>query len=83
MSITKVIEACPASELARRLSAIPDPATGRLRRVSPQAIAKWIKKDRIPADRCIAVEQVIDGAVTRYEMRPDVFGAAPPAKQVA
>lgn len=77
MGIDKVMTIITATELARRLSARPDPLSGQVRRISPQAINKWIRKSRIPADRCVAVEVAVDGRVTRYEMRPDVFGAAP------
>lgn len=37
-------------------------------------------KKPVPASRCIAIERVTDGAVTRYELRPDVFGEAPAGK---
>lgn len=32
---------------------------------------------RVPAERCLAIEQATGGAVTRYELRPDIFGQAP------
>lgn len=41
--------------------------------VTPQAVFKWINK-RAPADRCIQIETATKGQVTRYELRPDVFG---------
>lgn len=31
----------------------------------------------IPAGRCIAIELATDGEVTRYQLRPDVFGPDP------
>lgn len=31
----------------------------------------------ISARLCIPIERATDGAVTRYELRPDVFGPAP------
>lgn len=31
----------------------------------------------IPARFCLPIEQATNGAVTRYELRPDVFGPAP------
>lgn len=74
MNVAKILEIMPASELARRISAFPDPATGRPRRITPQAIAKWAKVDRVPVDRCIVVESVLGGRVTRHQMRPDIFG---------
>lgn len=51
--------------------------------VSPQAVHKW-RSSRVPAERCAEVEKATAGAVTRYDLRPDVFGPAPPTdKQVA
>lgn len=51
--------------------------------VSPQAVHKW-RSTRVPAERCATVEKATGGAVTRYDLRPDVFGPAPPTdKQVA
>ena len=32
---------------------------------------------RVPAERCRPIEEATGGAVTRYELRPDVFGPAP------
>lgn len=35
----------------------------------------------IPPKLCIPIEAATDGAVTRYEARPDVFGAPPVAAE--
>lgn len=40
----------------------------------PQLIDKWLKVGRVPAEWCRDVEFVTNKAVTRYELRPDVFG---------
>jgi DNA-binding transcriptional regulator YdaS (Cro superfamily) len=40
--------------------------------VSPQAISKW---SRVPAERVLEVERLT--GVSRYELRPDVYGPAP------
>lgn len=48
----------------------------RLVGVRPQAVDKWLR-GRAPAERCRAIEEATGGAVTRYELRPDVFGKAP------
>lgn len=41
-------------------------------------ISQWEAGEvRIPAERMIAIESVTDGAVTRHDLRPDIFGAAP------
>lgn len=44
--------------------------------VTPQAVNKWLD-GQVPAARCIAVELATQGKVTRYELRPDVFGTKP------
>lgn len=44
--------------------------------VTPQAVDKWLK-GKIPIARCPAVESATHGKVTRYELRPDFFGAKP------
>lgn len=47
------------------------------KQLSYQAVQKWLTKRSVPADRCVAIEQVTGGEVTRYQLRPDVFGEAP------
>lgn len=50
--------------------------------VRQSVVSNWRTRGddpRAPAERCIAIEQATDGVVTRYELRPDVFGD-PPAK---
>lgn len=44
--------------------------------VTPQAVAKWLK-NKVPGERCLAVEMATHGRVTRYELRPDIFGVEP------
>lgn len=41
--------------------------------ISPMAVNKWIK-NRVPAERCAAVEKATEGKVTRQQLRPDIFG---------
>lgn len=44
--------------------------------VSPQMVNQWVHGIRpVPAKHCIAIEQATKGRVTRYDLRPDVFGA--------
>lgn len=45
--------------------------------VSVQAVHKWIKAGMPPAERCLDLERLCKGAVSRYELRPDVFGERP------
>jgi DNA-binding transcriptional regulator YdaS (Cro superfamily) len=60
--ITCALEAAglSQSELASRIS------------VTPQAVNQWVRTGRVPAERCMAVEQIT--GVSRQILRPDVFG---------
>lgn len=42
--------------------------------VTPQVVSNWRSRGRVPAERCIEIETATDGAVTRQELRPDIFG---------
>lgn len=53
------------SELARRIG------------VRQGYIWKWLRSKKVPAERCVAIERATNGAVSRYALRPDVFGPAP------
>lgn len=39
--------------------------------VSTQAVSKW--RRRLPAERVIELEQLTRGAVSRYDLRPDLY----------
>lgn len=67
MDIKRAIEVVGSqSELARLID------------VTPQFLGQLVNGDRpVPAKRCIAIEFATDGKVTRYQLRPDVFGDAP------
>ena len=41
--------------------------------IKPQAISQWT---RVPAERVLDVERATAAKVTRYELRPDIYGAA-------
>lgn len=46
--------------------------------VSPAFVWQWVNGKRpVPAQHCIPIEKATGGAVTRYDLRPDVFGSAP------
>lgn len=46
--------------------------------VTPQAAAQWFSQVRpIPPRRCRLIEEATGGVVTRYDLRPDVFGSQP------
>jgi transcriptional regulator with XRE-family HTH domain len=48
--------------------------------VSAGMVGHWIAgRHRITAERAIQIEAATDGAVTRAELRPDLFGGPAPA----
>lgn len=55
--------------------------------VRQQHVWKWLNHQsgnpQVPPEYCVAIEEIVNGAVTRYELRPDVFGAAPNDEQEA
>lgn len=56
--------------------------TARAAKITPQAVHQWATGERpVPAHHCLAIETATAGAVTRYELRPDVFGPAPAEQQ--
>lgn len=38
------------------------------------SVSSWLKKGRIPIRHVLTIERATGGQVTRYEMRPDVYG---------
>ena len=42
--------------------------------LSQQGVSKWLE---VPPEHCRAIEEITRGEVTRYDLRPDVFGEAP------
>lgn len=53
----------------------------RLLGLSAAAVSRW--KGVVPPDRAIEIEEKTVGKVTRYEIRPDYFGARAAAVEVA
>lgn len=51
--------------------------------VTQGRVWQWCNGDRVPAERCADIERVTAGQVTRYDLRPDVFGPAPTEQKVA
>lgn len=61
-------------EDALRQAAVLVGGNGELARlvgVTPQAVSQWKKA---PPNRAIAIEKAVHGEITRYQLRPDVFG---------
>lgn len=40
--------------------------------LSRPSVHNWFKRREVPPDRCLGVERVT--GISRYELRPDVFG---------
>lgn len=69
-ALMRAIEVCGGqSELARLIGG----------NVLPQHVWNWVNRDkRVPPEHCRAIERAtVDkgSVVTRYELRPDVFGS--------
>lgn len=46
--------------------------------VKQQHVWNWLNRDMKPAaGRVLAIEEAVAGRVTRYQLRPDVFGSTP------
>jgi DNA-binding transcriptional regulator YdaS (Cro superfamily) len=43
-----------------------------------QAVSKMCSTGRVPAERVLAVESAVEGAVSRHELRPDLYPAEQP-----
>ena len=43
--------------------------------VSQMAVSKWTRHG-VPPERALQIEKLTDGAVTRQDLRPDLFGLA-------
>lgn len=57
--------------LARALSTAERP-------IAQGHIWAWLYRTKVtPPEFCIHIEQATGGAVTRYDLRPDIFGPAP------
>jgi DNA-binding transcriptional regulator YdaS (Cro superfamily) len=39
------------------------------------AVAKWVRTGKVSAQRAIDLERITEGAVTRAELRPDLWAA--------
>lgn len=48
--------------------------------LSSMAITQW-KRRGVPAERCPEIEAATGGAVTRLDLRPDIFGPLPEKRQ--
>jgi len=52
--------------------------------VHPAFVSQWATGRRpVPGRWCIPIEQATGGAVTRHDLRPDIFGEAPTKTEAA
>lgn len=49
--------------------------------IKSPSISGWYERGRIPVERCAAIEAAT--GVSRHDLRPDVFGPAPPGREAA
>ena len=52
-------------------------------RIKSPSISGWRESGRIPVERCIEIESLTKGKVTRQDLRPDIFGSPPKAAKKA
>lgn len=52
------------SELARKI-------TENGKKITPQAVYKWVRSGITPPDRAVLIEQITEGKVTASELCPD------------
>lgn len=50
------------------------PKLARIAGVTVSTLCEWT---RVPTRHVIKIERALNGAITRHEMRPDVFGEEP------
>lgn len=48
-------------------------ALARKLKCTPQAVQKWEKTGKVPAERVIPIEEAVERQVTRTELRPDLY----------
>jgi DNA-binding transcriptional regulator YdaS (Cro superfamily) len=56
-------------------------AVSRAFGIKPPSVSRWLAKGYAPVERCLKLEKLTRGAVTRYDLRPDIFGAKPGRKR--
>ena len=49
--------------------------------VTKAAVSHWKRTGRVPARHCLHIEEL--SGVSRYDLRPDIFGAGPKGRKVA
>ena len=47
--------------------------------IKSPSISEWRARQRVPVERCVQIERATNGAVSRHDLRPDIFGPPPAA----
>jgi DNA-binding transcriptional regulator YdaS (Cro superfamily) len=45
--------------------------------IKPPSVSEWKTRGRVPAERVLEIERVTKGAVSRHELRPDLYPREP------
>ena len=70
-----------AIELAGGQSALARLCGGRVKQAH---VWNWLNRNRaLPSEHARTVEEALGGKVTRYQLRPDVFGESPQSELAA
>lgn len=48
-------------------------ALARKVKVTPQRVQQWVKSGKVPAERVLEIESATAYAVSRHELRPDIY----------
>jgi DNA-binding transcriptional regulator YdaS (Cro superfamily) len=72
ITMSETFTSTPIEQAIRAAGGIP--VVARECDVSIQAVHKWVKRGIAPPERCRRLEELSHGQVTRYQLRPDVFG---------
>lgn len=76
MSIAALKQAIEVAGTQQKLAALIGKQQGH--------VAKWLHRDRkVPAEMCLPIERATGGKVTRYDLRPDIFGERPAKRRRA
>lgn len=75
MSIESLDRACAAAGSQQALADLIG--------IKSPSISEWRQRGKVPVERCLVIETATAGAVTRHDLRPDVFGAAPDKQEAA
>lgn len=70
----RVMELTPLQRAIRKLGS--QKALADALGVRSPSVSEW-KSRGVPAERCAQIEAATGGEVTRYELRPEIFGEDP------